>query len=185
MLEDGGVAMPEIDLRGNQRMAELPREEQLVSRELYQLLTIFAASPKLAELQQSDQGGCVYSWSVRSFEYPEIARVLVSLAAMLRNDWDANPARVEGNLSMFHPNSEVGVLIPNLEKPTRTVPLKLRESLNKILHAYTINLDRSQGPSIYDGHLNPRIHLYGDREGVQWKATLEVYRWAEMVHSIS
>lgn len=176
--------MPEIDLRGNPWMSGLPREDQLVSLELYRLLTIFAGSPKIAELQRGDDGGCVYGWSVRSFEYPEIGRILVSLAAMLRNDWDANPARVNGNLSLLHQNSRVGVLTPNLKTPSETVPLDLRESLHKILHACTINLDRSQGPSIYDGHLNPRVHLYGEKAASQWKATLEIYSWSEMVHSV-
>ena len=176
--------MPEIDLRGNPWTSAFPREEQLVGRELYRLLTIFAASPALAGLQQSDEGGCVYSWSIRSFEYPEIGRILVSLAAMLRTDWDADPGRVDGNLSLMHPNKDTGVLIPSLEKPSETARLSLRESLNKILHAYTMNLDRSQGPSIYDGHLNPRVHLYGEKAGTRWKATLEIHAWAEMVHSI-
>jgi len=166
-------------------MDAFPREEQLISRELYRLLTIFASSRTLAELTKSDQGGCLYSWSVQSFEYPEIGRILLNLAAMLRNDWDANPGRIESNLSIANANRQVGVLIPNLAEPQRLVPLDLRESFNKILHAYTINLDRSEGPSIFDGHLNPRVHLYGDKRAVQWKATLEIYPWAELVHVIT
>lgn len=176
--------MPEIDLRGNPLMSGLPCEGQLVSLELYRLLTIFAGSPKIVELRRSDDGGCVYSWSVRSFEYPEFGRILVSLAAMLRNDWDANPGRVDANLSLLQPKSHVGILTANLTAPTGTVPLDFRESLHKILHASTINLDRSQGPSIYDGHLNPRVHLYGKKAASQWKATLEIYPWAEIVHSV-
>jgi hypothetical protein len=177
--------MPEIDLRGNSWASGIPHQDQLVSLELYRLLTIFAGSPKIAELQESADGGCVYSWSVRSFEYPEIGRILVSLAAMLRNDWDANPDRVAANLSSLNSNSRVGVLIPNLKKPSETEPLVLRESLHKILHARTINLDRSQGPSIYDGHLNPRVHLYGQKQTSNWKATLEIFDWAQMVHAVS
>lgn len=122
--------MPEIDLRGNPLMSGLPCEGQLVSLELYRLLTIFAGSPKIVELRRSDDGGCVYSWSVRSFEYPEFGRILVSLAAMLRNDWDANPGRVDANLSLLQPKSHVGILTANLTAPTGTVPLDFRESLH-------------------------------------------------------
>lgn len=176
--------MPEIDVRNSPWVVGFPREHQLVDRELYRLLTIFAASPKLAELQRSDQGGCVYSWSVRTFEYPEIGRILVSLAAMLRNDWDADRVRIEQNLSL-QPSTEVGVLFPNLNRPSKSVPLELRESLNKILHAHTINLDRSEGPTVCDGHLIPRVFLYGEKRNVPWKATLEIYTWVERLFAIA
>lgn len=176
--------MPEIDLRGGPLSSGFPREEQFISRELYYLLAIFSASPKLAQLRQSLEGGCVYGWSIRSFEYPEVGRILLGIASMVRNDWDADPGRIESILSMLHPNDGVGVLVPDLARPANFVSLTLRESLNKILHAQTINLDRSEGPSIYHGHLNPRVFLYGDKSGALWKATLEIYSWAEKVHSI-
>lgn len=104
--------MPEIDLRGGPLSSGFPREEQFISRELYYLLAIFSASPKLAQLRQSLEGGCVYGWSIRSFEYPEVGRILLGIASMVRNDWDADPGRIESILSMLHPNDGVGVLVP-------------------------------------------------------------------------
>jgi hypothetical protein len=177
--------MPEIDVRRNPWIQGYPREEQLVSREVYSLLAIFAASQTLAERRKSTNGGCVYSWSIQSFEYAEIGRILVSLAAMLRNDWDAFPSRAEQNLDTLGPTPQVGVLIPDIDQPAPAIPLALRDSFNKILHAHTLNLERSEGPSPTSGHLLPRVHLYGEHHGKQWKATLEIYAWAEVVHAIA
>ena len=177
--------MTEIDLRNNQGFGGIRTEDQLISIEIYRLLTIFAGSPKIASLQESAEGGCVYSWSVRSFEYPEIGRILVTLAAILRNGWDSNPKRIRSDLLAWDSLANVGLLIPNLKRPSESEPLSFRESLRKILHASAMNLDRSEGPSIYDGHLNPRVHLYGEKQAYNWKATLEIYDWAKMVHTLS
>ena len=177
--------MTEIDLRSNQGFGGIRTEDQLISIEIYRLLTIFAGSPKIAALQESAEGGCVYSWSVRSFEYPEIGRILVTLAAILRNGWDSNPKRIRSEMPTWDSLASVGLLIPNLNRPSESEPLSFRESLHKILHASAMNLDRSEGPSIYDGHLNPRVHLYGEKQASNWKATLEIYDWAKMVHTLS
>jgi len=177
--------MPEIDVRKNPWIQGHPREEQLVNREVYNLLAIFAASQTLAERRTSQNGGCVYSWSIQSFEYVEIGRILVSVAAMLRNDWDAFPSRAEQNLSTVGRAPQVGVLITDIERPAKAVPLTVRESFNKILHAHTLNLERSEGRSLTSGYLLPRVHLYGEHRGEQWKATIEIYEWAELVHAIS
>jgi len=56
--------------------------------------------------------------------------------------------------------------------------------LNKILHAYTIDPDRSQRPSIVDGYLLPFVHLYGEKSGKRWKASVDVFKWAEILHAL-
>jgi hypothetical protein len=176
--------MPEIDLRGNPWVEGYPREQQVISRYLYRLITIFAASEKLAELATNDEGGCVYSWSIQNFELPEIGRLLLSIAVMIRNDWDANPSRVKGNLKISCDDDVVGELIKDLQKPSVIVPLRFRECLNKILHAYTMNPDRSDPTTIYSGYLNPCMHLYGRYRDKEWKATIEIYRFAEIAHIV-
>ena len=174
--------MPEIDLRGNYLWTNgYPREEQLVSRELYQLMNIFAAAPAIAR-RSGGAGGHVYEWAIRSFEYLEISRILVSVSALLRNDWDANRSRITSKLG--DTDQQVGVFTEDLDRPRQRQPLLIRESFNKVLHASTINLDRSKGPSIYDGHVRPKVHLYGEYRGRDWKATIEVFRWIECVHVV-
>jgi hypothetical protein len=173
--------MPEIDFRNSPWAQGYPREEQHIARELYRLLTIFASSASLVGRRQHDH--CVYGWSIASFEYAEIGRLLVSLAAMLRNDWDATPLRIAENLKSAGKTGPVGTLIPNLAKPA-AIDLTLRESLNKILHAHAINLERSEGPRVTSGHLLPTVHLYGQKGQHEWKASLDVYLWAESVHDM-
>ena len=73
----------------------------------------------------------------------------------------------------------------DLRQSGKTIDLCLRESFNKILHAYTLNLERAEGPSFTSGYLLPQVHLYGEFRGAEWKATINVYAWAEAVHAIS
>lgn len=176
--------MTEIDLRGNKWLHGYPREEQLISREIYTLLLIFGGSETLVGRRRSEEGD-VYGWSIRYFEYAEISRILVNIAAMLRNDWDASPGRAEMNLNMGEKSHVVGTLVANLKKASATTELFLRDSFNKILHAYTINLERSEGPSFTSGYLLPKVHLYGKLKNTEWKASIDIYAWAEAVHAIS
>lgn len=174
--------MPEI---GNPWVQGHPREEQLVSREIYNLLTIFASSETLQKRRKSQDGGCVYSWSIQCFEYAEIGRILVSLSAMLRNDWDAYPYRSEQNLTIIGQDPSVGILIPDLDDAATSTPLAVRESFNKILHSEKLHLDRSEGSDLTSGYLLPRVHLYGMHHGRRWKASIDIFRWAEAVHVLS
>lgn len=61
----------------------------------------------------------------------------------------------------------------------------MRESWNKILQRHTMNFERSNGPSVYSGHLEPFLHLYGHLNNCEWCATIEVYRWCEAIHALS
>jgi hypothetical protein len=162
-------------------MWTLPRHVSAVSRELYTLVTIFAASPTLAERREKVTPSAIYEETLKEYELQEVARILISLASMLRNQWDSEPGAPEARAESFGVTLDVGTLVKDLRTPDDAVPLGLRESFNKILHATTINPDRSKGPSIYDGHLNPTLYLYGSKSGAQWKATLDVYRWAERI----
>ena len=180
----------EVDIRGNHWVHGYPREEELISRELYRLLTIFASTGVLSA--RGKHGADVYLRSRDSFEYAEIARILVSVAAMIRSSTDAGAGPGEEYLSFVEPDSTVGTLVADISSPTRrAVRLEWRESLNKILHAYAINLEYGKAPRVATprsnphvvfGRLNPLVHLYGEHRGKHWKATLDIYRWAEVMH---
>lgn len=119
---------------------------------------------------------------MRQFEFPEISRILLTVAVLVRNDWDGAPQRFETAIASGGDWS-VGTLVEDLTNPLPR-PLPLRESLNKIIHATAINLDRSDSLTICSGHLLPRLHLYGAKGDKDWKAELDVYRWAETIDAV-
>jgi hypothetical protein len=73
-------------------------------------------------------------------------------------------------------------------------PLQLWDALNKIIHATTVKFDRDMadhmGMLVFstdkDVHhvphyWNPLVHLYGENRGQQWKATLDVIQYVELM----
>jgi hypothetical protein len=177
--------MPEIDLCNNPWNPGIPMDASVVARDVYLLLAIFGASREIcARRKDEDDQASVYGRSVRAYELPEVGRLLVSLAAVCRNDWDYRPLSIDEALKAFTESPEVGVLIKDLANPN-PAPLLIRESWHKILHCHTMNFQRSEGPSIYSGHLEPHVHLYGQYNGKDWKASLDVYRWCEVVHALT
>jgi len=176
----------EIDLRGNYMWhGGYPREDVLIDRELYRLMTIFGASPELSRRRAGEVKTNVYTHAMQQFEYVEVSRVLVSVAAMLRNDWDLNPELTASIVKDRAKSRSVGTLVENLDRPNKVKPLKPRDSFNKILHATLMNLDRSENTSIVSGHLEPRVHLYGEYKEMNWKATIEIFDWIEVVYWVS
>lgn len=159
-----------------------PGGRTVVAAELYRLLCIFASSPFFEERSKGDWGGGgLYASSVEAFEYEEIARILLVLSATMRNEWDLDPEAARSRADRI---ASVGQLVPHLAVPDRLEPLSIRESFNKVLHARTITLERSE-PRPVGGHLEPCVHLYGAFNGKEWKATLDIYRWAEAVHMLT
>jgi hypothetical protein len=176
--------MPEIDLRNNPWNPGIPMDSIATERDLYLLLAIFGASKEIClRRKDDDDEASVYGRSVRAFELPEVGRLLVSLSASCRNDWDYRPCSIDDALKARSESPHVGVLVEDLSAPDR-VPLSIRESWHKILHCHTMNFQRSEGPSIYSGHLEPHVHLYGEYKRKNWKASIDIFRWCEVVHSL-
>jgi len=176
--------MPEIDLTQNPWNWGIPRDDTFVDRELYRLVTIFAASSFLSEQRGDNDESNLFGYCLRYFELPEVGQILVSLAAILRNDWEHRRESIDEHLSLVAQDPKVGTLIEDLANPTNQRDLHIRDSLHKIIHARTINFERSEGTSAYSGHLLPRVHLYGKKKAKEWKATIDIYTWAEVVHSL-
>jgi hypothetical protein len=177
--------MPEIDLRDSPWNPGIPTEPGILFRDLYRLLAVFSASKEICGRRcGADDQGSVYGYSIRHFELSEVGRLLVSLAATCRNDWDYRSMSIEESLKMCAESPVVGELVNDLNVPSAIQNLYVRESWNKILHCHTMNFQRSEGPTLYSGHLEPFVHLYGEFRGKQWKATIDVFRWCEVVHAL-
>lgn len=176
--------MPEIDIRNNPWNPGIPMNSMVAERDLYMLLTIFGASQELCSRRKNENDeASVYGRSVRAYELPEVGRLLVSLAAVCRNDWDNRAGSIADTLKACSELPEVGVLVEDVSVPCKE-PLLIRESWNKILHCHKMNFQRSKGPSIYSGHLEPHVHLYGQFNDKQWKASITIFRWCEVVNTL-
>jgi hypothetical protein len=177
--------MPEIDMRNNPWNAGIPMDAATVARDIYLLLAIFSASKEIClRRKDGNDEGSVYGYSIRGFELTEVGRLLVSLAATCRNDWDFRSQSIDDALTACAESPEVGVLVNDLAHP-RTSSLLVRDSWHKILHCHTMNFQRSEGPSMYSGYLEPYVHLYGAYQGKNRKASIDIYRWCEVVHALT
>lgn len=178
--------MPEIDMRGNPWAGGIPYDSQGLARDTYFLLALFTASKEISlKRPEQNEDGSVYGYCLHNFELPEISRLLVSLAAMCRNAWEHSSFSIEDSLELKAESPVVGTLIKNIEKDPVVEKLHVRESWNKILHCRTINFERSEAGSIYSGHLEPVFHLYGEFQSKKWKASIDVFRWCEVIHALT
>jgi hypothetical protein len=155
-----------------------PVEATYLDLEIHRLVAIFAASATLAESNQFD-----WSWLKQHYEFPEACRILVSLAALLRNQIDTNPATAEEAVS--GQRNSVGTLVADLRAVPNVKALTFREACNKILHADAINPDVVDSSAPRKSALNPVVYLYGSRGEISWKASLNVYEFAHCAHLIA
>lgn len=168
--------MAELDRRSIWTMG-YPVETSYLDLEIYRLVAIFGAAPTLAQRDRFD-----WSWLKRYYEFPEACRILVSLAALLRNQMDSSPATTEEALSKH--GSSVGVLTPSVRTPTKACPLAFREACNKILHADFINPDVTDAADPENAALNPIVHLYGTLGKADWRASLNIFEFAQCAHAL-
>jgi hypothetical protein len=93
---------------------------------------------------------------------------LLVIAAAIRNAMDTT----------------VGDLVRNTETPTAT-PLSFREGCNKILHCLSINFDYATEPARRGGTLNADVHLYGEKDGKEWKPSLSLMKFVEVAFQLA
>lgn len=137
--------------------------------ELHRLVCIFLASKQMADLRQGPHDQSEVFDFLQDSEGDEITRILLTVAIT---------ARVIDDL-------QEGVFVLLEAGPCGTLQdgqvqknLSLREACNKILHATKIRFDvdeNEQGQK----YMNAKIYLYGQRNGVEWKATLDVLEFAK------
>jgi len=145
----------------------LPNVELLIL-ELHRLLAIFFSSPKFAELR-TDLAGDTIS-ILQQFEEEEITRILINSAITARIIDDREEGRFNFN------DTKCGELIEDLSLSNKSKPLNIREACNKIIHAKKIHFDTTD--LNYNTYRNPIMYFYGDKNGVEWKTTLNIVDYA-------
>ena len=137
----------------------------LITLELYRLLSIFYASEKFATINTTNHDDPVSI--LLGYQDSEITRILTSSAISARIIDDRDD-RYLGEHS-----TSCGQLIPDLNNPNSHIALTLREACNKIIHAIKIHYDITE---LATGlrYVNPTIYYYGRFKGKEWKATLDV-----------
>ncbi|MGD2177923.1 MAG: hypothetical protein PVG71_08895 [Anaerolineae bacterium] len=166
--------MPELDLRSPCNTG-FPFESSHLDLEIYRLLTAVAASSVLTERADDEVDGPKWKW-LKKMELPEISRLLVSIAAIARNNIDSCPGSRQVDARLIE--RPVGFLIPDLSAPNSREPLGFRESCNKVLHADFINPEVTDLSKALYSALKPLVHLYGSHRGSDWRATVHVYEFA-------
>lgn len=145
-------------------------DSAVVRRELWLLLLIFLADKPIATLAEGDRSGPALESLHNEFCEDEITRILMNSAITLRilDDRDG------GVLERVEPCGE-------LRTKDRCEALAFREACNKIVHATRVNFDieRLDGqplgrPVTEPAFLNPKIYLYGTRQGAEWRAVLDI-----------
>jgi hypothetical protein len=171
--------MSELDLRCSPWNEGLAIPYSVLSIEIYRLLCMFHASPSI-QTSKLD----AHLDLRREHQESEIGRVLLFVAASIRNAIDQNPSRADYWLSLS-PTDVVGVLTPDLKEIKKFEDLHFREACNKILHCDSINFDyRARKPKRGDV-LNPRVHIYGTLRRQHWKATREIDRFTDIACSLN
>ncbi|MBB5442071.1 MULTISPECIES: hypothetical protein [unclassified Paraburkholderia] len=155
---------------GHGRAGHLPDAANTLL-ELHRLLAIFLASKGFAELVEAGVRHAAELHDpilvLQEVEDSEIPRILLAVAITARVLDDANE-RVLNEIA-----GECGTLIQDLRAPENSVPLSLREACNKIIHASKIRVDIAHNERGRP-YLQPFLYLYGQRNRVEWKATLDV-----------
>jgi hypothetical protein len=153
-------------------------ESPLLDLEVYRLITILEASSTLAEFEGNYERDRNRITFLRGWESPEISRIVVSMAAIIRSAVDANTGAYSGYLELeLELERPVGVLMPDDAQPHAWEALDFREACNKILHADKVELERMPDTKALTGDLD----LYGrhpGKKGKKWQAKLDLREYA-------
>jgi hypothetical protein len=166
--------MPESDT--SWRLNKGPQLDSLACREkLYHLLSLFFASPRIAELCD-DEIGCPFRQMLDEHEEVVITRLLIETAVLIRMKDDL--FEQQHGLPADANKDIVGSLCI-LKTDAQPIELTLREACNKLIHAKLINFDVEEKPyCFHERYLNPKIFAYGaNQKGIEWKAEVDIAKW--------
>ena len=152
-------------------------ETQYLELEIYRLITIVEASPTLAGFEGAGSDERGLDRLRRQLDFPEISRIVVTLAAIIRSSLDADPAGGGDSSYRAALSRRVGTLVPDRAKPQEQ-PLLFWDACNKVIHAKAVEPEPilpSSGPA---PPLTGRLVLYGDRNGKDWRADLDLKEYA-------
>ena len=154
-------------------------ETPYLDLEIYRLLTILEASPALAAFDgdiESDKRKLEF---LRGWEFTEISRIVVSLAAIIRSSLDADPVGSGDSYYGLELQRPVGVLTPDLlGRPEKQEPLDFREACNKVIHAKSVEPKTAPASRGTVPPLTGWLVLYGDHRGKDWRADLDLRDYA-------
>ena len=146
-------------------------ETPFLDLEIYRLMTILESSTTLADYGGTYEGDRDKVEYLRRSEFPEVSRIVVSLAAIIRAALDADPQLYAGSSELERP---VGVLMPNATRPDAWESLEFREACNKVIHAKRVEPKRT----VDTGALTGELILHGDFRKKDWQARLELREFA-------
>lgn len=170
----GERIVPELDMQSLGIRGYLFESPNL-TLEVFRLVTAFAASETLAEMTQDERNGSTWQY-LKQIEFPEVCRILISIAAIARSSIDSDLTIRGADAHLIQ--RPVGVLAPDLDEPDEWEPLGFRQACNKVLHADRANADVLDVSRGMDSSLGPRLYLYGEYQQKQWRAVVYVYEFA-------
>lgn len=151
-------------------------DTQFLRLELYRLVSAFFASRKFAQHLINDGAYRSLGSLAVEFQESEIVRVLTAVAIQIRI--------LDDQLDELSPfkdaESIVGKLVPDTSNPRKSIPLHLREACNKIIHAKVVRFDTKDDAQM-NSYLTPMLYLIGQKQKAEWKATLEIVKFAESI----
>jgi len=158
--------------------------------EIYRLLTIVIASEELTHYAAQEEDTLLDYKRIdrlRRWEQPEISRIVVSIAAIIRGAVQAGTANAHAQRIPKGEglDREVGTLVPDLTQPNERKPLDFKEALNKVIHAKHVYPEWEEDDRYEPdpGEDEVRVftgilHLRGDLRKKEWGACVNLRQYA-------
>jgi hypothetical protein len=153
-------------------------ETPFLHLEVYRLMTILESSSALADYEGTYEDDWAKVEFLRGLEFPEVSRIVMSLAAIIRAARDADPQLNAGDLELERP---VGVLMPDATQPHAWESLEFREACNKVIHAKRVDPKRTADT----GALTGELILHGNYRKKDWQARLDLREFAVAALSLT
>ena len=147
-----------------------PYESPHIEMEIYRLIACVSASRSFSEGLSDASDGPRWMYLKRA-EFGEICRILVSVAAILRNTLDAGYSGEEAT-------RPVGLIHSDIDNMKEPETLVFRQACNKILHAFKVHADVEDPSQGIKSPLTSLIHLYGEQNGKTWHAIIDIKSFA-------
>ena len=170
--------MTELDLRKSPWNEGLGISSEFLNHQLYLLGCMVHASTAFEQLAEHPLKDLR-----QQFQETEIGRLLLTIAAAVRNAMDQNPSRAEYWLQGVDDNVGTLELLKHM-KNTKS-DLQFREACNKLIHCLSINFDYVAEKPGRGMALNPFVHLYGFKGEQEWKATIDINRFVEVAAQLT
>lgn len=166
--------MPELDLRKSPWNEGLGIPSEFLGHQLYLLACMVNAS-------RSFDGPEMAAYAVlrQQFQEVEIGRLLLILAAAVRNGIDQNPVRAEHWMEGI--DDKVGTL-HRAGKVEET--LSFREACNKVIHCLSLNFHYVSEQPRRGMALEPLVHIYGLKDEEEWKATIDLNEFIRVANQL-